>query len=329
MDLPLLSALFAAFALTLYGLLDGFDLGVGALLLAQRDARSRDQMVDAIAPTWDGNETWLVMAGIALFAGFPIAYGIVLPALYLPLIVMLLALAIRGVTFEFRAQSTEFKRAWDWAFGIASVVAALAQGTMAGTLILGVHVEAERFAGSVFDAVNPLALVMGCALLAGYVMLGAGWLRVKGKGELRTFAGHTLRLANLAFLALVALAWIEAVAAQPEVRSRLADHWIGFSLLAILALVSAATALRSVTGHSDLKPFAFGMLQCALAALGVWLVVYPDVVPFRLSLWSAASAQPSHAFLLAGAAVVTPIVIAYSAFAYRVFRGKTPAEGWE
>jgi cytochrome d ubiquinol oxidase subunit II len=329
MDLPLFSALFAAFALTLYVLLDGFDLGVGAMLLAQRDARSRDQMVDAIAPTWDGNETWLVMAGIALFAGFPIAYGVLLPALYLPLIVMLLALAIRGVTFEFRVQSTEFRRAWDWAFGIASVVAALAQGTMAGTLLLGVHVEAERFAGSVFDAVNPLALVTGCALLSGYVMLGAGWLRVKAKGELRTFAGRTLRLANLAFLTFIVLACFVAAAAQPEVRSRLADRWIGFSLLAILALGGAAATLRSVTGYSDLKPFAFGMLQCALAALGAWLLVYPDVVPFRLSLWSAASAQPSHTFLLAGAAIVTPIVIAYSAFAYRVFRGKTPAEGWE
>jgi len=329
MNLPLFSALFAAFALTLYVLLDGFDLGVGTLLLAQRDARSRDLMVDAIAPTWDGNETWLVMAGIALFAGFPIAYGILLPAVYLPLIVMLLALAVRGVTFEFRVQSTNFKPAWDVAFGIASLVAALAQGTMAGTLILGVHVEAGQFAGSVLDALSPLALATGCALLAGYVMLGAGWLRVKESGELRTFAGRALHSSNLALLALLALVCVSAAAVQPEIRLRLADRWIGLSLLAILTLGSAAAAWRSVSGNSDLRPFAFAALQCALVAMGAWLVVYPDVVPFRLSLWDAASAQASHMFLLAGAAVFAPIIIAYSAFAYRVFRGKTSAEGYE
>jgi cytochrome d ubiquinol oxidase subunit II len=329
MDLPLISALFAAFALTLYVLLDGFDLGVGALLLAQNDARLRDQMVDAIAPTWDGNETWLVMAAIALFAGFPIAYGILLPALYLPLIVMLLALGIRGVTFEFRVQSIRWKRQWDAAFGIASVLAALAQGAAAGTLILGVRVEGDRFAGSVFDVLNPLALLTGCALLAGYVTLGAGWLRLKERGALRAFAGRMLRAANLAFVALAVSAWIAAATIQPELRTRLADHWIGFALLAVLLVASAAAALRSAAGSSDRKPFVFGLCQCALAAMAAWLAVYPDVVPFRLNLWSAASASPSQTFLLAGALVVTPVILTYSAFAYRVFRGKTPAAGWE
>jgi cytochrome bd ubiquinol oxidase subunit II len=328
MELALFTAAFAALALTLYVLLDGFDLGVGALLLAQKDARLRDQMVDAIAPTWDGNETWIVMAAIALFAGFPIAYGIILPALYVPLIVMLLALGIRGVTFEFRLQSRAYKRQWDAAFGIASLVAALAQGAAAGTLILGVHVAGDRFAGSVFDFINPLALLTGCALLAAYVMLGAGWLRVKEQGELRAFAGRTLRAANLVFVILIALVWIAAAVAQPEVRSRIAEHWLGFLLLAMLLLASQAAAMLSLAGNSDRKPFAFGLLQCALAALAAWLLVYPDVVPFRMSLGSAASAAPTHKFLLAGAAIVTPVILTYSAFAYRVFRGKTPAEGW-
>jgi cytochrome d ubiquinol oxidase subunit II len=328
MDLALVTAVFAAFALTLYVLLDGFDLGVGALLLVQKDARLRDLMVDAIAPTWDGNETWIVMAAIALFAGFPIAYGILLPALYLPLIIMLLALGIRGVTFEFRVQSRSYKRQWDAAFGVASIVAALAQGAAAGALIFGVHVEADRFAGSVFDVVNPLALLTGCALLAGYVMLGAGWLRVKEQGELRAFAGRIFRVANLAFVILIALAWIDAALVQPQVRSRFEEHWLGFSLLAILILASQALAILSLAARSDFKPFAFGLCQCALAALVAWLVIYPDVIPFRLDLWSAASAPPTQAFLLAGAAIVVPIILTYSAFAYRVFRGKTSAEGW-
>src|SRR5271156_2387862 len=128
MDLPLLSALFAAFALTLYVMLDGFDLGVGTLLLAQSDERLRDRMIDSIMPTWDGNETWLVMAGVALLAAFPIAYGILLPALYLPLIIMLLALGLRGVSFEFRYQVDRHRRLWDMVFSVGSIVAALAQG---------------------------------------------------------------------------------------------------------------------------------------------------------------------------------------------------------
>lgn len=328
MDLPLASALFVAFSLTLYALLDGFDLGIGALLLTQKDARLRDKMVDAIAPTWDGNETWLVMAAIALFAGFPIAYGILLPALYLPLILMLLALGIRGVTFEFRVQSVHYKHVWDAAFGIASVLAALAQGAVAGTLLAGVSVAGDRFAGSVFDVANPLALLCGCALLAGYVMLGAGWLRLKEEGALRDFAGRILRKANLAFLVFAMLACFVIAMLQPELRSRLAGHWIGFAFVLILVLAAAAATLRSIAGASDRRPFVFSVIQCALAALIVWLFIYPDVVPFRIALWDAASAPSTHALLLAGAVFVTPLILTYSAFAYRVFRGKTPAEGW-
>ena len=155
MDLPLLSALFAAFAITLYVMLDGFDLGVGAMLLAQTDERLRDQMVDSIMPTWDGNETWLIMAGVALLAAFPIAYGVLLPAFYLPLIIMLLALGLRGVSFEFRFQAIGARRFWDLAFGLGSIVAALMQGLIVGGLIQGVTVSGERFGGSVFDVFRP------------------------------------------------------------------------------------------------------------------------------------------------------------------------------
>jgi len=327
-DLSIVTALFVAFALTLYALLDGFDLGVGALLLVQKDERMRDRMIDAIAPTWDGNETWLVMAAIALFAGFPSAYGVMLPALYLALIVMLLSLGIRGVTFEFRAQSIEWRRAWSTVFGVASVVAALAQGAALGTLLLGIQVENGGFAGSVFDVMSPQALIAGCTLLGCYVMLGAGWLRLKESGELRTFAGRVLRSANLAFLSLAALAWLVA-AVHPEMRARLSARWPGFLLLAILVLGSAVNSFRSITRESDRKPFVFGLLQCALAGLALWLVIYPDVVPFRMTLWSAASAPPTQELLLTGAAMFTPIILIYSAFGYRVFRGKVAEESQE
>ncbi len=146
MDLPLISALFMLFALTMYVMLDGFDLGVGALLLAQRDEQVRDRMVDAIAPTWDGNETWLIMAGVTLLAGFPLAYGILIPALYVPVVIMLLSLGLRGVSFEFRHNSRTSRRRWDVVFAAGSVVAGLAQGVMVGGLIQGVNVDRNAFA---------------------------------------------------------------------------------------------------------------------------------------------------------------------------------------
>src|SRR5262249_46252062 len=162
-----------------------------------------------------------------------------------------------------------------------------------------------------------------------YAMLGAGWLRVKERGELRKFAARALGMANVAFVVLAVLAWLAATIVQPELRSRLMENWIAFSLLAVLLFCCAGAAIGSVAGTSDFKPFAFGECQCAIAAAGAWLVVSPDIVPFRMSLWSAASAAPSHEFLLTGAGVVVPLILAYSAFAYRVFRGKVPEQGLE
>ena len=186
MNLPLLSALFTTFALTLYVMLDGFDLGVGALLLVQPDEKLRDRMVDAIMPTWDGNETWLIMAGVSLLAAFPIAYGVLLPAFYLPLIAMLLALGLRGVSFEFRYQVDRQRRLWDSVFGVGSIVAALAQGLVVGGLIQGVAVaDGERFAGSVFDVFRPFPLLAGLAVLSG---LYCPWRRLAAPESYRSIA---------------------------------------------------------------------------------------------------------------------------------------------
>ncbi len=188
MDLPLFSAFFLAFALTLYVFLDGFDLGVGTLLLFQSDPASRDHMVDSITPTWDGNETWVIMAGITLLAAFPIAYSILLPALYLPVILMLLALGFRGVSFEFRVQTSRHRRKWDVAFAIGSLVAAFMQGLIAGCLIQGVEVRDLRFNGSVLDILHPLPVISGITLAVGYTVLGGGWLRMKSNLLLQEFA---------------------------------------------------------------------------------------------------------------------------------------------
>src|SRR4029453_4268482 len=242
MDLPLLSALFLLFALTLYVVLDGFDLGVGVLLFAQRDQRVRDRMVDAIAPTWDGNETWLIMAGVTLLAGFPLPYSVLLPAFYLPLVVMLLSLGLRGVSFEFRHHSAHVRRRWDAVFGGGSLVAALAQGAIVGGLIQGVRIEGETFAGDPTDLFTPFCILTSVTVLAGYATLGAGWLRLKGQEETRSFSGAQLRGRALAFLGLTILTNLAAVNVQPELALTWGRHPVALPLVA-LAFVRCAVLI--------------------------------------------------------------------------------------
>jgi cytochrome d ubiquinol oxidase subunit II len=328
-SLPLASALFATFSLTLYVLLDGFDLGVGALLLIQSDETQRDRMVDAIMPTWDGNETWLIMAGVTLLAAFPIAYGVLLPAFYLPLIAMLLALGLRGVSFEFRYQAHRDRRFWDRLFGVGSVVAALAQGLIVGGLLQGVDVaDGERFAGSVFDIFQPFALLTALSVLVGYTVLGGGWLHLKGIGPLRIFSEGVLRRATPVFVVLAAAVCVAAARIQPGVRAIWSAQEVPLIVIVALFLIVAAVLMRVIGLRPDGRPFFLGLALFALGVAGLGITIFPDIVPFRLSLWAAASSTLSHVFLLTGAVVVTPVVLAYSAFSYRVFRGKTPAEGW-
>jgi cytochrome d ubiquinol oxidase subunit II len=329
MDLPLLSALFIAFALTLYVLLDGFDLGVGALLLFQPDETQRDRMVDSITPTWDGNETWLIMAGVGLLAAFPIAYGILLPALYLPLIAMLLSLGLRGVSFEFRYQVDRGRQIWDVAFGIGSISAALMQGLIVGALIQGIAVTGDHFSGSVFDVFRPFCALTATAVLSGYVVLGAGWLQFKVSAKLQRFAETSLSVGTPIFVGLAVLACVAAIPVQPRVQAAWAGYPIVLGMITSVFFVAAAVLFRSIGRKPAIHPFLLGLILFACGVAGLAIVIFPYIVPFRLSLWDAASATLSHVFMLAGAAVVTPIVLVYSAFAYHVFRGKTPEQGWE
>jgi len=329
MDLPLLSALFAAFALSLYVMLDGFDLGVGALLLAQPDEELRDRMVDSITPTWDGNETWLIMTGVALLAAFPIAYGILLPAFYLPLIAMLLALGLRGVSFEFRYQVERSRQAWDVAFGLGSIIAALMQGCIVGGLIQGVAINGERFSGSVLDVFGPFSILVAVSLLAGYMVLGGGWLHLKAPRNLQGFAERSLRRTTPAFVGLAVATCGAAALVQPGVSDAWTGHPATLAIVGVLFLSAAVALMQAIGGPSALRPFLLGLVLFALGVAGLGVTIFPDIVPFRLTLWQAASSSLSHVFLLIGAAIVTPVVLAYSAFAYRVFRGKTPEKGWE
>jgi len=330
MDLPLLSALFLWFALTMYVLLDGFDLGVGALLLAQRDQRVRDRMVDAIAPTWDGNETWLIMAALTLLAGFPRAYGILIPAFYIPVVLMLLSLGLRGVSFEFRHNSVTSRRRWDIVFAGGSLVAALAQGLVVGGLLHGVDTDLDSFGGSPLDTFRPFCLLTGLAVVAGYATLGVGWLHLKGDDATRAFARRHQRWLPLLFLGLAIITGLIAASMQPNLTASWRNHRIALSLC-LLAFTACAPGIAWSAGRDDADDrigfgLALAMMLSGMLALG--LSFFPNVVPFRLTLWQAASGASTHEFLLIGALVTTPVVLTYSAFAYRVFRGRTPAEGW-
>ena len=330
MDLPLLAALLLLFALTMYVMLDGFDLGVGALLLAQREERVRNRMVDAIAPTWDGNETWLVLAALLAFAGFPRAYGILVPAFYIPGILMLLALGLRGVSFEFRHNSAASRRRWDVVFAGGSLVAALAQGLVVGGLIQGVDTDLDSFGGSPLDTFRPFCILTGVTVVVGYATLGVGWLRLKGEEETRAFARRYQRWLPLAFFGLTIISAVIATKIQPSLVVSWRNHQVAL-LFCFLALIACALGIAMVARRDDADDrigfgLALGMMLSGVVALG--LSFFPYVVPFRITLWQAASAPSTLAFLLIGALVVTPVVLTYSAFAYRVFRGRTPAEGW-
>jgi cytochrome bd ubiquinol oxidase subunit II len=328
MDLPLLSAEFVGLALTLYVMLDGFDLGVGILLLAQPNTAFRDHMIDSITPTWDGNETWLVMTGITLFTAFPIAYGILLPAFYLPVVVMLLSLGIRGVSFEFRVQMKKYQYRWDFAFGLASLVAAFMQGVVLGGLFQGITVRHLQFSGSVFDIFRPLALLSGAGLVVGYAVLGAGWLYLKAIGEIATFAMTSIRIAVPSFLVITGAACICAAMIQPGIRLAWALHPIALSVIAILVIFLGLSLSVLPRPERAATPFILGLTIFLLGMAGFAIIVFPAIIPFELSLWEAASSPSSQVFLLIGALLVTPVILAYSAFAYWVFRGKTPQGGW-
>jgi cytochrome d ubiquinol oxidase subunit II len=328
--LPLFSGAFVALAIALYVMLDGFDLGVGALLITEADESLRDQMIYSIMPMWDWNETWLVMTGVTLLAAFPVAYGILMPAFYLPLITMLLSLGLRGVSFDFRFQAVgKSRRFWDVAFGLGSIAAASMQGLILGGLLQGVTITGLEFSGSVFDIFHPFPIVTAVAVLAGYVVLGGGWLHLKATAAVRSLAERRLRLTTPIFVVLAVATCIAAASVQPGVKAAWAAHPTPLIMIVVLFFAVSAVLMTAIGERYDMLPFTMALLQFALGIVGTAFVIFPYVVPFRLTLWEASSSTLSQIFLLTGAVIVTPVVLGYSVFAYSVFRGKTPEKGWE
>jgi cytochrome d ubiquinol oxidase subunit II len=329
--LPVIWAALIGTAVALYVILDGFDLGVGILFPFAADEHERDQMMNSVAPYWDGNETWLVLGGGGLWVAFPHAYAVIMPAFYLPVIVMLLALVFRGVAFEFRWISESSRAYWNFAFAAGSTLAAFCQGVILGGLVSGIRVENGAFAGGPFDFATPFVVLCGIAVVTGYALLGATWLVMKTDGAVAARArvqAKWLLVGVIGFMGVVSL-W------TPLAFERIAARW--FTLPNILWLwpvpvLTAATALmlwRWLDTGRDVPPFLAAIVLFLLGYVGLVISSYPYIVPPSLTVWEAAAAPASLMFMLVGTVVLLPLVLGYTAFVYWLFRGKVRAgEGY-
>ncbi len=321
--LPVIWAALIGTAVIMYVILDGFDLGIGILFPFARNETERGQMMSSVAPFWDGNETWLVLGGGGLWVAFPKAYAVVMPALYLPVIVMLLSLVFRGVAFEFRTVS----RSKTWlsvAFAVGSTLAAFAQGVILGGLVQGIPISEGAYSGGSFDWATPFAFLCGLSLVAGYGLLGATWLVMKTEGAVAERArgqAKVLLLAVLLFMAAVSL-W------TPIVEPRIAARWFSLPNFYFLWPVPAVTALtaylawRWIEAGRDVPPFLATIALFLLGFLGLAISNFPYLVPPSLTVWDTAAAPASQIFMLLGTLFLLPIVLGYVGFIYWLFRGK-------
>lgn len=326
LDLPLVWAALIAFAVLAYVILDGFDLGVAILFAVERRPDDRTVMMNSIAPVWDGNETWLVLGGGGLFAVFPLAYSIIMPALYPTIIAMLLALVFRGVAFEFRfrAQTARGRAAWDFAFLGGSTLAAFAQGLTLGGLLQGVHVVNGAYAGGWWDWLTGFTLLCGIALVVGYALLGATWLIWRTEGDLQRRCRRHARALGAATLTLIVVVSLWT----PMLNPAFSQRWFGWpeilatSPVPILVVLLAWGFWRGLSLGHHLTPFLCALGWFVLCYAGLGISLYPHIVPPDITIWDAAAPPQSQAFLLVGAVVLVPIILAYTAYAYYVFRGK-------
>ena len=330
MDLTVVWAFIIAFAVFAYVVMDGFDLGIGILFPTFAPGRERDRAMNSIAPVWDGNETWLVLGGGGLFAAFPLAYAVILPATYPLVIAMLLGLVFRGVAFEFRWRDPRHRALWDAAFTAGSLVAALCQGMILGALLQGIDVLGRSYDGSWWDWLTPYTLLTGLGTVAGYALLGATWLVWKLEGPAQD---HAYRLARPAFWAtagLMALVSLYNLLLRPEY----ADRWLSRPEVFYAAPVPLVTAglafalLRALDRRHEWLPFVLSLALFLIGMAGLGVTIWPDVVPGALTVWEAAAPERSQAFMLVGFAITMPLILAYTGWAYWVFRGKGGQQGY-
>jgi cytochrome d ubiquinol oxidase subunit II len=315
-------------AVFFYVLLDGFDLGVGMLYGLAPDTASRNTIMNSIAPIWDGNETWLVFGGLGLLAAFPLAFAIIIPAVYFPILVMLLALVFRGVAFEFRYRDTEHLTFWDHAFCYASGVATFAQGMVLGSFIQGYEVSGRVFSGNSFSFLTPFSVMTGIALLFGYGLLGAGWLILKTQGDIQNDARRHGRICLIGVLIAIGIVSIWTPLASPPIYARWFS-WPNILFLSPVPIATAAVALvtwRALEGRAEILPFLGAIGLFVLSYIGIAISLYPMIVPHHFTLWEAASSDRTQAFLLVGTLALLPVILMYTGWSYWVFRGKVRAD---
>lgn len=323
-DYALIWAGLIAFAVLAYIVLDGFDLGVGILFPWVKGQAHRDQMMNSVVPVWDGNETWLVLGGGGLFAVFPLAYSIIMPALYAPFIVMLLALVFRGVAFEFRFKSRNNQWFWDLAFAGGSIVAAFAQGVAMGALVQGIPVVGRAYSGGWWDWLSPFSLLTGVALVVGYALLGATWLMLKTEGHVAQQALRAARVLGVALLGLIVVVSLWT----PFLHEHFMSKWFAWPAMVfvapvpILVFVCAVLFFKGISQDKPLTAFLSVQGLFVLSYIGLLISFFPYIVPSAVTLWQAAAPDKSLKFLLVGAVVLLPMILAYTAYAYWVFRGK-------
>jgi len=331
LDLAFIWAGLIALAVLAYVILDGFDLGVGILFPLFPNRRDRDVMTNSVAPVWDGNETWLVLGGGGLLAVFPLVYATVLPALYMPIILMLLGLIFRGVAFEFRWRTHRGSIYWDVGFFAGSAIAALMQGIALGALVQGIKIVDREYAGGWWDWLTPFSILTGIALVVGYSLLGATWLNLKTHGELQAKARRIAMVSGIATVALIGVVSLWT----PFINPIYFDRWFGWptaffsAFVPLLVAICAFALWHGLRTDKHLQPFLAALGLFVLSYVGIGISFYPYIVPGALTIWEGAAPDSSLSFLLVGASVLIPIILLYTGYAYWVFRGKIdPEEGY-
>jgi cytochrome d ubiquinol oxidase subunit II len=312
-----------------YVLLDGFDLGVGILYQFARSADERNMLMASIAPIWDGNETWLILGSVGLLAAFPLAFAIIIPALYFPILIMLLSLIFRGVAFEFRFRDQPHRGFWDHGFAFGSLLATFAQGVVLGAFIQGFQVSGRHFSGASLDCFTPFSLLTGVCLVFGYGLLGAGWLILKTEGDLQRQARGWARVALIGVAVAVAVVSVWTPLMSESIRGR----WFGWPNTAILAPVPVITLVlgwatwRAIHDEdAQYGVFLGGVALFMMSYLGLAISLFPMIVPPHFTLWQAASDPSTQAFLLVGTLILLPVILIYTSWSYWVFRGKVRAD---
>jgi cytochrome d ubiquinol oxidase subunit II len=328
--LPFIFAGLLAFIVLMYVVLDGFDLGIGILFPFTGSERERDRMMNSVAPVWDGNETWLVFGGAMLYGAFPLIYGLLLPILYMPIMLMLTALIFRGVSFEFRFKAETSKTLWNWLFSISSVAAAFFQGVILGCFVKGFAIDEVSLTINDKNWLSPFSFLTGIALVCGYGLLGATWMIIKSEGRLQRKMVHYAK----GLLVLVSLFLVFVSIWTPLHNTEIFNRWYSFPNVLLLSPLPIITAVmvfltwRSLQKGDELKPFIFSIIIFLCSYCGIAISVYPYLIPHKITLWEGAAPNSTLIFILVGVVIMLPVLLVYTMYAYHLFRGKTEGEGY-